>query len=541
MKKLSKRHSSCPVLKGHGFSRAVKRFKWNAALAAEGMQMVEQEASGHDFSRAVKRFKWNAALAAEGMQMVEQEASGHGFSRAVKSPKKTWALAPEGSFSRSNLKFRLFSQHKKAISFVTIVLVGLIGVALVGCNHTAQQSLAPAATPPFIANTAPATQLPVQQAKPSKPWEKIPTPKLHEFKPHQPQRIELKNGIVLFLQEDHELPFVSGSVLIPGGSRDEDQAKTGLVGIYAQAWRTSGTAKLNGDALDDLLESKAAHIETGADVDSTALSWDSLKGDSDQVLSLAMDLLFHPQFNMEKMRLAQQQEATSIVRRNDDEAEIAGRESSKLVYGPDSPYTRQPELATIGAVGLEDLKAWHDRSIGGKLIVSISGDFDPAAMEAKLRAAFEGLPAVKIAPSRHDVFAGPKPGVYFIDKEDVNQSNVQIVGERDSGWQLCQSDVPENSHRDGIGLCRGRQLWLRMGSSGRVPRHGADQERFDGGRDHSRAGGDQRPDHAALYRRRIGAGQGQHSQLLPLPLRHAGEGAGRKSAPRVLRLPGQLP
>jgi zinc protease len=103
-----------------------------------------------------------------------------------------------------------------------------------------------------------------------KPWEKIPIPKLHDFKPQQPKRIELKNGIVIFLQEDHELPFVSGSVLIPGGSRDEDPAKAGLVGLYGQAWRTSGTAKMDGDALDDLLEAKAAHIETGGDEDSTA-------------------------------------------------------------------------------------------------------------------------------------------------------------------------------------------------------------------------------------------------------------------------------
>jgi zinc protease len=277
------------------------------------------------------------------------------------------------------------------------------------------------------------------QAQQSKPWEKIPIPKLHEFKPHQPQRIELKNGIVLFLQEDHELPFVSGSVTIPGGSRDEDPDKAGLVGLYGQAWRTSGTAKINGDALDDLLESKAAHIETGGDVDSTALSWDSLKGDSDQVLSLALDLLFHPNFSAEKLELARQEAATNIVRRNDDEGGIAGRESVKLVYGPNSPYTRQPEMATIGAVGLEDLKAWHARTIGGKLIVSVSGDFDPVVMEARLRAAFAGLPRVKVAPARHDDFAGPKPGVYFIDKEDVNQSNVEIVG---LGTDRRNPDVP---------------------------------------------------------------------------------------------------
>jgi zinc protease len=276
-------------------------------------------------------------------------------------------------------------------------------------------------------------------AQQNKPWEKIPIPKLHDFKPQQPKRIELKNGIVLFLQEDHELPFVSGSVLIPGGSRDEDPAKAGLVGLYGEAWRTSGTAKMDGDALDDLLEAKAAHIETAGDEDSTALSWDSLKGDADQVFSLALDLLLHPKFNPEKLQLAQQQAATGIVRHNDEEEEIANREAAKLVYGANSPYTRQPELATIGAVTVDDLKAWHGRTLGGKLIVSISGDFDPAAIEAKLRAAFEPLPSVKPAPARHDLFAGPTPGVSFIDKDDVNQSYVEIVG---LGTDRHNPDVP---------------------------------------------------------------------------------------------------
>jgi len=151
---------------------------------------------------------------------------------------------------------------------------------------------------------------PALSAQEAKPWEKIPIPPLHQFKPQQPKRIALKNGIVLFLQEDHELPFVSGSVLIPGGSRDEDPTKCGMVDLYGQTWRTSGTAEVNGDAMDDLLESKAAHIETGGDLDSTALSWESLKADTNQVYDLAMDLLFNPKFDQQKLRLAQQQEAT---------------------------------------------------------------------------------------------------------------------------------------------------------------------------------------------------------------------------------------
>jgi zinc protease len=277
------------------------------------------------------------------------------------------------------------------------------------------------------------------RAQQVKPWEKIPIPALREFKPHQPKRIELKNGIVLFLQEDHELPFINGSVLIPGGSRDENSGKIGMVDLYGQVWRTSGTEKISGDAMDDILEAKAAHIETAGDVDSTALSWSSLKGDADPVYDLAIDLLFHPKFNAEKLQLAQQQDATAIVRRNDDEDEIAERESAKLVYGADNPYARQPELATIGAVTLADLNAWHDRTVHGKLIVSVFGDFDSAAIEAKLRSTFEALPQAKPLPARHDNFPQTNPGVFFINKEDVNQSNISILA---LGTDRRNPDVP---------------------------------------------------------------------------------------------------
>ena len=324
-----------------------------------------------------------------------------------------WALAPAGAYG--SVVGAGSPQGLKSASFW-----GAVVARLNSCPDTVLH-VAGALVLTFLVSS----HLGAQQAK---PWEQIPIPRLHDFNPHQPQRIELKNGIVIFLQEDHELPFVSGSVMIPGGSRDEDPAKTGLVSLYGQTWRTSGTAKMSGDALDDLLEAKAAHIETGGDLDSTAVSWDSLKGDADQVFSLAMDLLFHPKFSAEKLDLAKQQEATGIVRRNDDEAGIATREAGRLVYGADSPYARQPELATIGAVKLADLEAWHDRTLKGKLIVGICGDFDAAAMEAKVRAVFDALPKTQPTPARHDVFAGPKPGVYFIDKEDVNQSNVEIVG-----------------------------------------------------------------------------------------------------------------
>jgi zinc protease len=96
-------------------------------------------------------------------------------------------------------------------------------------------------------------------------------------------------------------------------------------------------------------------------------------------------------------------------------------------------------LSTVGAVTLADLQAWHDRTIHGKLIVSVTGDFDSATMEAKLRAAFESLMQAQPAPAFHEDFHEPKQAVYFIHKSDVNQSNVQIVS---LGTDRRNPDVP---------------------------------------------------------------------------------------------------
>lgn len=265
-------------------------------------------------------------------------------------------------------------------------------------------------------------------AQSTQPWQQIPVPPLHAFKPQQPKRVVFPNGAILLLQEDHELPVVSGFFELHGGSRDEPAAKAGLVDLYGQAWRTSGTASHDGDAMDDLLESKAAKIETGGDIDSTSVSWSCLKGDLDQVLSLSLDLLLHPAFKDSKLQLAKQQEATGIMRRNDDAADIANREAAKLVYGADSPYTRQPEFATIMPISVADLEAWHKKTlIPNNMIIGVTGDFDAAAVQKKIEEAIGSLPKGPAWKTAEPQFKDPKPGYYFVDKQDINQSNIRIV------------------------------------------------------------------------------------------------------------------
>jgi zinc protease len=263
----------------------------------------------------------------------------------------------------------------------------------------------------------------------AQPWKSIPIPPLHQFKPLEPTRFTLPNGVEVFLEEDHELPFISGFVRVRGGSRDVPADKVGLISLYGESWRTSGTAKESGDALDDSLAAKAASIETTGGAAATGLSWSGFASDFDSVFGSAMELLLHPVFQQQKLDLAKRSMISGILRRNDDAGQIAQREAVEIAYGRDNPYGRQAEIATVSAVKLDDLSAWHDKTVvGSNLIVGIIGDFDSKGMEQKLRAAFGGIPqGTKLVTAPID-FKQPTPGIYFANKSDVDQSNIYLVG-----------------------------------------------------------------------------------------------------------------
>jgi zinc protease len=261
------------------------------------------------------------------------------------------------------------------------------------------------------------------------PWTKIPVPQLPAFHPQEPKRIALPNGMVIFLQEDHELPTIDGTARIRGGARSEAAAKVGLTSLYSEVWRTGGNKAETGDQLDDFLEIRAAKVETGANDDSTTISLSCLKDNFNDVFKIFSELLRAPEFREEKLDLAKREAFDGISRRNDEVSDIAHREAIKLGYGPNNPYARTPEYATISGVMRQDLVDWHQTYVHpNDIIIGIVGDFDSAQMEATLRKAFgdwQKGPAAKV-PEIH--FEPAKPGYYLVKKEDVNQSNIRMIG-----------------------------------------------------------------------------------------------------------------
>lgn len=261
-----------------------------------------------------------------------------------------------------------------------------------------------------------------------KHYKELVYPPLRELVVPPVERVDLPNGLALYLLEDRSLPKVEGLMLVHTGSRLEPKEKVGLTSILGQVLRTGGSTNRSGEEVDRLLENAGASVETQIGVSAGSASVFALKEDLPLVLEILADLVRNPALPEDKIELAKVQERTGIARRNDDVGEIAGREFAKLLYGADSPYAGVSEYATIEAITREDLAAFHrDYFQPNRILLGLWGDFDSAEVRSLVERHFGTWTK---GPARRDpippVDAKRGRTIAFVEKDDVNQTQIRI-------------------------------------------------------------------------------------------------------------------
>jgi len=260
------------------------------------------------------------------------------------------------------------------------------------------------------------------------PKDQFTYPPLHKIEMPPVQQAALKNGMKLFLVEDHQYPTIDLRAMVGVGSIYEPADKVGLASITGTVLRTGGTEKMTGDEIDELLESLGASVETGIGQGSGYVSVSVLKEDIDKGLDILADILMHPAFRQEKIDLAKIQARSMISRRNDDIMAITNREFSSLIYGKTHPYARYPEYATIDAITREDIVGFYKKYFHpNNVIFAAWGDFQAKDLQKKLEAAFAPWPAAKIDfPPKPKVDYHYQYTLNFVQKSDVNQTHIQM-------------------------------------------------------------------------------------------------------------------
>jgi len=240
---------------------------------------------------------------------------------------------------------------------------------------------------------------------------------------------KLDNGLTVYLIEDRELPLVKGTALFRTGSRLEPSDQVGLASLTGTLMRQGGTQQHPPDELNQMLEQRAASIETGISTTSGEASFNCLRKDLDMVLDLFAQVLQTPAFDQEQFAIAKQQAKGQIARRNDDPQDIVSREFQQLIYGEDSPYARTTEYATLANISREDLIAFHEKYLRPEeTFLGIVGDFDSEKMRDRVAAAFGDWEATTPQPD-YEVPSAEQAntdGIYLVEQPQLSQSYVKF-------------------------------------------------------------------------------------------------------------------
>ncbi len=266
------------------------------------------------------------------------------------------------------------------------------------------------------------------QAIEAKNYEDLVFPPLGEIQIPDYERYELDNGLVVYLMEDHDLPLVGGSATFRTGSYLVSAGQVGLAAITGEAMRLGGTLNHSPDELNELLEQRAASVETSIGGTSGTASFSSLTEDTTDVFELFADVITQPAFDTEKVALIKGRTAGGIARRNDDPDDIASREFNKLVYGEESPYARTVEYASLDNISRDDIVSFYQGTLSPEnTILGISGDFEPEAMKALIERTLGSWEC----EDHMDITEPPKgtqqaAGVFAVDQPQLTQSSILI-------------------------------------------------------------------------------------------------------------------
>jgi predicted Zn-dependent peptidase len=265
-------------------------------------------------------------------------------------------------------------------------------------------------------------------------------------------RTTLSNGLVVYIAEDHEIPWFEATLLTPvsggggfggrgrgmgddevevfypqgrggggGGARSflEPKDKLGIQNLCGSVMRSGGTTTIN-----ERMEFLAGNVSP------TSLSIHMRN--VDEGLKIWLDILTNPAFPEDRIAREKQAMATPLRNRNRNLTGVASTTWEKLIYGEDSPITWEMTEQTINSITRDEVVAWHKKYWGANnAILVVSGDFKKAEMLQKLEATFgKWRNADTKAVPNYPKVAGmaAKPGVYMVQPEGAtpNQGVIRI-------------------------------------------------------------------------------------------------------------------
>jgi zinc protease len=240
---------------------------------------------------------------------------------------------------------------------------------------------------------------------------------------------KLSNGLTVYLMEQHDVPVISASAILPAGAI-YDNDKAGLASLTATALK-HGTKNFTKTKLDEELDFIGADVNTYATKEYAGLSSNFAAKDKVKVLAIIKDLLLNPvfdptEFNKEKSRLL-----VMLEQQKESPRSVIGSYFDAFLYG-NHPYGNVISgiNSTVSKLTVEDLKNFYKTNYKpDNSAISIVGDFNTKDMKVELTSLFstwEKSTKEKENPATKAISIPTENRVLLVNKNDAKETTFYI-------------------------------------------------------------------------------------------------------------------
>ncbi len=210
-----------------------------------------------------------------------------------------------------------------------------------------------------------------------------------DFEPPVPQRLQLHGGIDLLVVERHQVPTIAAGIYFPGGALTDPREKPGLASFTARLL-TEGTTTRSSLQIAEESDFIAARLNVRVDREDFVASTEVLTQHWPRALELLADVLANPTFPDQEVERIRKERLTDLRRLRDDANAIAGRVSTGVLYGRDTPYGHPTSgrESSIAALVRNELVGQHEQAFRrGRPTVVLVGEVETDSVARQLEAA----------------------------------------------------------------------------------------------------------------------------------------------------------
>jgi len=239
----------------------------------------------------------------------------------------------------------------------------------------------------------------------------------------------LKNGMELIVATRDSVPVVDFGLLIDAGYAADQFGVQGTSNL-AMMMLDEGTKKRSALEISEELANLGANLRTGANLDMSTVSLNTLKENMDEALDIYTDVILNPVFPETELSRLKKQVTAQIQREQVTPFDMALRVLPKLIYGEEHAYsmplTGSGTLASVESIDRNTLTNYHKswfRPNNATMIVV--GDTTLAEIQPELESRLSGWEPANV-PRKNigDVEISQTEKVYILDRPDSEQSIV---------------------------------------------------------------------------------------------------------------------